>query len=193
MKGRGKLLAALGLGIAFALHSIGIVAGEDKWTMAEKRIVRLLPSAFAELPQTLSFHLTEQGCTIPQSYGNKSPHNVIRGHFQSAQQLDWAILCYSHGATRLLIFWQGDPNKEEVVSRSEDRDYLQGLGDDLIGYSHAIGVVGESYIHEHFEAYGGHELPAVIDHDGINDIFLEKASVVLYWDNGTWLELTGAD
>ena len=31
------------------------------------------------------------------------------------------------------------------------------------------------------------------DHDGIDDAFLEKASVTWYWDNGRWMQLQGAD
>jgi hypothetical protein len=29
--------------------------------------------------------------------------------------------------------------------------------------------------------------------DGINNIFVEKGSLVWYWDGGRWLKLTGAD
>jgi len=32
-----------------------------------------------------------------------------------------------------------------------------------------------------------------LDHDGINDTFVEHASVVWYWYGRRWLQLTGAD
>ena len=35
--------------------------------------------------------------------------------------------------------------------------------------------------------------PPPIDHQGINYAFIEKASVVLYWYEGQWLCLQGAD
>jgi hypothetical protein len=35
--------------------------------------------------------------------------------------------------------------------------------------------------------------PPPIDHLGIDDAFLEKASVVHYYYQGKWLQLTGAD
>lgn len=35
--------------------------------------------------------------------------------------------------------------------------------------------------------------PPPPDHDGIKDIFVEKASVVLYWHGGRWVKLQGAD
>jgi hypothetical protein len=44
----------------------------------------------------------------------------------------------------------------------------------------------------HFNAYGGPK-PPPIDHEGIDDAFIEKAPVTWYFHNGAWLRLTGAD
>jgi hypothetical protein len=44
----------------------------------------------------------------------------------------------------------------------------------------------------HYRAYGGPE-PPPIDHNGVDDAFLGKAYVVWYYQNGEWLQLTGAD
>lgn len=44
----------------------------------------------------------------------------------------------------------------------------------------------------HYRAYGGPE-PPPIDHQGIDDAFLEKASTTWYYDGGRWLQLQGAD
>ncbi len=30
----------------------------------------------------------------------------------------------------------------------------------------------------------------MIDHDGINDAFVEKASTIKYWYDGKWLDVT---
>jgi hypothetical protein len=32
-----------------------------------------------------------------------------------------------------------------------------------------------------------------IDHNGIDDAFLEKASITWYWYKGRWMQLQGAD
>ena len=61
-----------------------------------------------------------------------------------------------------------------------------------IGYSRAISAVGREYIVRHAQIYGG-PTPPQIDHQGIDDAFVEKGSVVLYWDRGKWLQLKGAD
>jgi hypothetical protein len=61
-----------------------------------------------------------------------------------------------------------------------------------LGYSRAISAVGKNHILDYYKAYGGTE-PPPIEHQGINDAFAEKASVVRYFYRGKWLELQGAD
>jgi hypothetical protein len=65
-------------------------------------------------------------------------------------------------------------------------------GGRVVGYSRALGVAQPGIHREHYDAYGGPK-PPPIDHDGIGDIFVEKASVVWYWYRGRWLQLQGAD
>jgi hypothetical protein len=35
------------------------------------------------------------------------------------------------------------------------------------------------------------EVPPPIDHDCIDDAFLEKASITWYWHDGDWVQLQG--
>jgi hypothetical protein len=44
----------------------------------------------------------------------------------------------------------------------------------------------------HYLGYGGPK-PPPMNHQGIDDAFLEKASVTYYYYRGKWLQLTGAD
>ena len=53
-------------------------------------------------------------------------------------------------------------------------------------------AVNLNFILARYEAYGGRKPPR-IDHQGIDDGYLEKASYVLYYHRGKWLELQGAD
>ena len=79
------------------------------------------------------------------------------------------------------------------LARQPDRNYLQNVGPGgVIGFSRALGVADPKFIREHHEWYGGPE-PPPLDHDGINDMFVGKASVVWYRHAGRWLQLTGAD
>jgi len=79
----------------------------------------------------------------------------------------------------------------DSLRTESDVGYLQGLGDG-IGFSRAISSVDSTFILEGYEAFGG-PTPPPIDHDGIDDAFLGKASVVHYWYEGKWLTLQGMD
>src|SRR5436309_14838260 len=72
---------------------------------AERRIVRLQPTAFPGLPGSVVQELQRRGCTIPQEAYTKKPHNVIRGNFARPGQTDWAVLCSVNQTSRLSSFW----------------------------------------------------------------------------------------
>ncbi|HUG39376.1 MAG TPA: hypothetical protein VMM12_02770 [Longimicrobiales bacterium] len=78
------------------------------------------------------------------------------------------------------------------MSPSPDRAWLQGVGEGEIGYSRAITTIGRDYILRMHRALGG-PAPPPVDHEGIAEAFVEKASVVWYCHEGEWLELSGMD
>jgi len=159
---------------------------------AERRIVRLPPTAFPELPGMVVRELQRRGCTIPQTPFTKKPHNVIRGEFAKPGQTDWAVLCSVKGVSTIVVFWNGSERNPAEIGGMEDRNFLQGITASEIGYSRGISPVGKDFIVRHYNAYGGPK-PPPIDHQGIDDAFIEKTSVVWYFHNGQWLKLTGAD
>ncbi len=159
---------------------------------AERRIVRLRPTAFRELPGGVVRELQRRGCTIPQDAFTKKPANVIRGEFAKPGQTDWAALCSIHGASTILVFWNGSAKNPAAIAPMEDRNFLQGITATEIGYSRGIAAAGKDFIMGHYRAYGG-PTPPPIDHQGIDDAFLEKASVTWYCYDGKWLKLSGAD
>jgi hypothetical protein len=171
---------------------VTLVPQQLDFAAAEREIVRLAPSAFPKLPGAVVHELQRRGCTVPQEVFSKSPNNFMSGHFASREQTDWAVLCSSHGNSSILVFWNGSANNPAELARSEDKNYLQGLGGSKIGFSRGMGVVGGDFIRKHYEAYGGPK-PPPIDHQGIDDIFMEKASVVHYFFRGKWLRLSGSD
>jgi hypothetical protein len=165
---------------------------QRRFDEAERRIVRLPPTAFPELPGGVIHELERRGCTIPQEAFSKGRNNVIRGQFAKPGQTDWAVLCSVKGVSAILVFWNGSRKDPAEIARLEDRNYLQGMDENQIGFSRGIGVVGSDFIVRHYNAYGGTK-PPPLDHQGIDDAFLEKASVVWYFYAGNWLKLTGAD
>jgi hypothetical protein len=186
-----KLLVAIILSTPLVIS----VNGEepDLWEAADRETVRLPPSDFLNLPKNVRSDLEARGCTIPQidSY-NGEPHNVISGHFKNSDQIDWAVLCSIERRSTILIYWAGSSELVSELSTSADKRWLQGIGDDKIGFSRSISTADAKYIAVHASSYGG-EVPPVLDHEGIDDGFMEKASVVRYWFEGEWLTLQGAD
>ena len=175
-----------------ALSTNGALRGED-WQAANAATVRLKPSAFPELPVIVRRFLERRGCEIPQAFSDKTPHNVVRGRFTSATQVDIAVLCSKARVSTVLVFRGGMTSMVAELARRPDEGFPQVAdAGGVVGYSRALGVVTPSYIREHHAAYGGPKPPR-LDHDGINDMFVGKASIVWYWYRGRWLQLQGAD
>jgi hypothetical protein len=168
------------------------IRAQDPWDKADLRTRRLPPSAFPQLPTRIRADLERRDCTIPQVWTNTKPGNIIHGHFRSRGQLDWAVLCSVKRVSTILVYWAGRADSVDRLASAQDRDFLQGVGGDSIGFSRRIAVVDAAFIRRHFEQFGGPEPPPV-DHEGIDDAFVGKASVVRYWYQRKWLELTAAD
>jgi hypothetical protein len=159
---------------------------------ADLQVTRLAPSAFPELPKKIKRELERQGCTIPQVSAGNKPRNVIKGEFTGKGRTDWVVLCSKNHVSTILIFRNASEREPLELAPQSDADYLQRGSGAAIEYSRVLSPVGREYILEHYRAYGGIKPPA-IDHQGINDAFVGKASVVHYFYAGKWLELTGAD
>jgi len=177
------------------LFSERALSAQDRWAEADVRTRRLSPSTFQGLPTEVRKDLERRGCTIPQlwpGWGGPNPGNVVSGHFRTGRQVDWAVLCSIKRVSAILVYWAGRPDSVDQLASAADKDFLQSMRGDTIAFSRSIAIVDARYIREHFERYGGTE-PPPIDHEGIDDGFQGKASVVRYWYQGKWLELTGAD
>jgi hypothetical protein len=123
---------------------------------------------------------------------DKKPQNVIKGEFTGKGRTDWAALCSLNHISTILIFRNASEREPLELAPQSDAGNLQSGSGAAIEYSRVISAVGRDYMLKHYRAYGGPE-PRAIDHRGINDAFVEKASVVRYFYAGKWLELTGAD
>jgi hypothetical protein len=181
--------AALTMPIAALLQS----PSSEAWIEADRATIRLDPETFTELPRTLQIELRHRGCSIPQPFASLSRQNVIHGSFTRSAHVDWAVLCSRELTSAILVFRDGNPNAVEELGRRPDADFLQGTGPNQIGFSRAISVASAAFIHEHHKWYGGPVPPPVITHAGIDDAFVEKASVVWYRHAGKWLQLTGSN
>jgi hypothetical protein len=165
---------------------------QNQLEAADRQIARLSPAAFRELPRNLSAELERRGCTIPQVPMIAGPHNVIHGEFAKPGQTDWAVLCSVNRVSTILVFWNGSELRPAEIEKMKDIDRLQSWTDQKMVYSRAITPAGEKDITKYYKAFGG-EKPPPIDHQGIDDAFVGKASVIRYFYRGAWLHLTGAD
>ncbi len=157
--------------------------------LAQSSVYRA-PRAVPSLPEAIRSVLEKQGCLIP--FGILDHTNVVKGSFAKQGQTDWAVLCSISGQTHIQVFWGGPAScPNQIASRSDTGDLSQS-SNGKTEYYRGLGVVGKEYILSHHAAYGG-PTPPSITHDGINDMYLEKASVVHYCHQGKWQQLTGAD
>jgi hypothetical protein len=162
------------------------------------KIRKLPPSAFPELPPAIGKRLETLDCGVPQVRGEAEPQNVIHGSFARLGQTDWAVLCSRAGKSSILIFW-GKPTacSAEIATR-DDSNYLQGDAEGRRAYSRQISSANDKKILEYAEAFGQDgtgKAPASprLDHSGIEDIFVGKASEIYYCSRGKWQTLQGAD
>ena len=166
---------------------------QDRWLKAEAEVVRLPPRVFRELPRPVARKLVAWGCTIPQAKEISHRHNVIKGNFKGANQTDWAVLCSKGHASSIIIFWGGSPDSFSKIARIADKVFLQTIdGDGTIGFSRHLSAAGQAYILQHYREYHGPK-PPPLNHQGIEDGFLEKASTIYYYFGRKWIALQGAD
>lgn len=162
-------------------------------TTMTAQIQQLPPSAFPWVPQPIRDDLSKRGCRIPQTYATAKPHNIIRGQFARPGQTDLAVLCSKSGKSSILVYWAQSATQPPAQLATYDLNiHVQDTGFGKLGYSRAIGPASAKWILDHYRAYGGVK-PPPLTHLGIDDAFIEKASVVHYFHKGRWLQLTGAD
>jgi len=188
MTNSGRLV----LGACALIASLTPAGTQDQGGEAGKTITRLPPAAFPELPLPMREALEKRRCRIPQGAWNPKPHNVISGQFIRPNHIDWAVLCSKDGSSAVLVFTEGSPVRVDSLDREDDKTSLGDLGDKRIGYTRVITLADRDSIPDLSDGLGG-KGPQNPDHDGIEDILSETASIVLYWDSGKWWKLQGGD
>ena len=185
--------------VMFGANGSMQVRSADVWETADRAVRRLPPSAFPTLPETIKRDLERRNCTVPQpdpaaigpTPDRDRLHNVVHGHFQRRGQTDWAVVCSRNRVSTILVFWGGRDNNVSELEQRSDANFLQSWGVDTIVFSRTIAVASEAHVRDHFRRDGAK--PPVLEHAGIEDIFLGKASTVWYWRMDKWVRLTGAD
>jgi hypothetical protein len=190
----------MGTGLQWSIIGLALIAGAalhlepaSSRTAPGKMAFKSLPvRAFPQLPAPVADHLRRRGCVIPQSPVVEGPHNVIKGAFFGPRRADWAVTCSHNGTSAILVFRQGEARPGAELSKFDERQLGPANAEGVVEYPYKISAVGRREILYYQQAFGG-PLPKRIDHQGIDDYYDGKASVIHYFDNGRWLELTGMD
>ena len=159
---------------------------------SDKKVRQLRVENYPDLPSNVAAVLQSRRCTIPQPNQDGPARNVIRGEFFNKGQKGWAVLCSSGGKSSILVFRNNNDRSPDQIAESTDNRFIIDTWQGGKVYSREISAVNRKFILRHYRAYGGPKAPP-IDHNGIDDAFLEKASITWYWHNSKWVPLQGAD
>ena len=152
--------------------------------------IRLLPlSSFPVLPAAVAGQLEQRKCMIPQTYEARTPENVVKASLERKGSEDWAVLCSVDGATTLYVFFQSQPGVPMALRNQRDTEWL---GSETAGvYGSAWGISRRGPLQ--MRVPKGEAAHAAVDHDGIEDTFVERSSTTHYFHDGTWVVLDGSN
>lgn len=157
---------------------------------------RLTPAAFPKLPVTIRHDLERRGCLVPQPYEARTPSNVIHGAFTVAKASEWAILCSLRDTSQILIYrlpTRGSAGVVDSLQRSADVVWMQGIGNSRWGFSRLLRLLPLRRIRAWRHDVEGHAIPPPIDHDAIEQAFIEKAAEAFYYVAGRLYRRVTAD
>jgi hypothetical protein len=177
--------------LAFATHQAETPAG-----FSEDSIPRLPPSVFRGLRATVRRDLERRQCLIPQPWTTHEQQNVIRGAFTRVDAIEWAVLCSVRDTSQILVYRSAPTNTAHVVDsleRSADAEWVQDIGDGRSGYSRLIRALPRQGISAWRVDVNRNTIPQPIDHDAIEQVFLEKAAQAFYFARGRWYRHITAD
>jgi len=163
------------------------------------RWVHLLsPDSFPDLPKPVRDSLLSRRCQIPVPGAYRA--NVIAGAFTAKGTVEWAVLCSVHDTSQIFILNAKNGVAVDSLNKSGDSGWIQGDGNNTWLFSRMIGVVPSSTLNivpadttSEDVVYYGAFLPKPIDHDGIDEAFLDKASTTFYFAQGHWFSVSSSD
>jgi hypothetical protein len=163
------------------------------------RWVHLLsPDTFPELPKPVHDSLVSRQCRIPVPGAGRE--NVITGAFSAKGAVEWAVLCSVHDTSQILILNASNGALVDSLHKSDDLGWIQGNGGYDKLFSRLISLVPMSELNvvpadttSEDVLYYGASLPKPIDHDGIDEAFIEKASTMFYFAQGHWIPVGTSD
>ena len=154
--------------------------------------IRLLPlSSFPGLPPAVVAQLDQRKCMVPQTYEAHAPENVFHGALERKGSDDWAVLCSVNGITTLYVFFQSQFTAPIALRHQRDTEWL---GSEVLGvYGSAWGIALRRPSQFPIARSSAFANRSNLDHDGIEDAFVEKSSATHYFQDGSWITLESPD
>ncbi len=156
------------------------------------------PESLPDLPKPVRDSLLSRRCQIPLPDAYRA--NVITGAFTAKGAVEWAVLCSVHDTSQILILNARNGVAVDSLNKSADSGWIQGNGNNTWLFSRMIGLVPSSTLNivptdttSEDVVYYGAFLPKPIDHDGIDEAFLDKASSTFYFAQGRWFSVGSSD
>jgi hypothetical protein len=152
------------------------------------------PGSIQQLPAEVRRDLIKRQCLIPKYKGaTENEDAYTMSHFWSRTSLDFAIVCHTPSlkTQNVLVYsrskgaWKGEIIFRGGFDPAPNADKCEVT----------VGIATPKYIVDHAQAYAPEELKTLppLDHNGVDVGLCEKASIILYFSNGKWLALQGAD
>jgi hypothetical protein len=159
---------------------------------------RVPPDSFPELPKPVRDSLVSRGCQIPMPGAERA--NVITGAFTRKGAIEWAVLCSVHDTSQILIVNATNGTAVDSLRKFSDLGWIQGNGNNTWLFSRMIAAAPMSELNvvpadttSEGAVYFGAFLPKPIDHDGIDEAFLDKTSSTFYFAKGKWIDVATSD
>ena len=152
-------------------------------------LIRRLPvTSFPQLPPEIAEHLTQRGCSIPQTYQAHRPENVVRASLEQAGSSDWAVLCAAQGSVSLLVFFASAPERPVVLATAEEKQRLQ-VHDltGVMGFNWGIDPASPREVRE-AQAAMAHR-PPLLDHDALAETVINQRTVYHFFAKDRWTTL----
>ena len=187
-----KKFSWLLLAVFFAPIAQAQSFSDKDWAEAAENVVRLRPDQFPFLSKSTVAKLEQLRCRIPQHAFSGEPNNLIPGQFLKRGQTDVALLCERDQMIALLVLPDMGKGKPMHLAVSTIEKYLQGMGENKIGFSWEITKIPMRKV---MKTWGGstckwrpHDAP-----HGINHAFIDKWFIVRYSVKARWQECEGSD
>jgi hypothetical protein len=155
---------------------------------------RYLPAeAYQAAPPEVIAEIKARNCSVPQT-SSKKPHNLISGQFVTAGRRDWAILCSKEGKSSIQLLTNDKNACLSPLEQADDVGFIQQVENGRNEYSRLIKTETRKNVVKHTKAMSSPDLNAKdVEHDGLRDIFLGKASTIFYCRNGKWISMEATD